>query len=325
MGTAMVSVMLYHTSIGKFCYLPFPIAEIFLYYGHWGVDIFLFLSGFGICYSLKNDQNNILSFWMRRLCRIMPSCLIVGWVLIALSSSFSYNPETIIKAIGLHEWYIRCILLYYTLSPILAWYFSKINKIKALILIILFSAILTCIVQWMFTNNVCAIRESIFYLFKGTIMFSISRFPAFAFGFYIADNAQWKGSFFSRKTYLITSIISCIVALLGHALAFSGAKYGCYFRFLSYVFLAVSIPLILWTAIHSLQFFPKLICKLLVWIGMYSLEIFLLHNIIFQWINSYHICNDNCFIYIILSFSLSFLSAYILRKIIHTSKYLRKR
>lgn len=317
MGVAMISVMLYHTAIGKCCDFPFPFSDIFLWYGHWGVDIFLFLSGFGICYSLKRKKQSIFSFWSKRLCRIIPACLVVGWILIALSSSLSLNTETISRAIGLHEWYIRCILLYYALSPTLAWYFSTFNKRKSLISIVITSAITTCLVQWIFENNVYSIKESVFYLFHGTIMFSISRLPAFVFGFFVADENQCEESFFSKKTYLSIAIISCIAALISHALSFSGLIFGKELRFLAYVFLSISIPLILWIIVKIFAFFPKQINHFLAWIGTYSLEIFLIHGIIFRWINEYHFCNDNWFVYILCSFPASFMAAYILNKTIH--------
>lgn len=318
MGIAMISVMLYHAAIGKSFDFSFSFSDIFLWYGHWGVDVFLFLSGFGICYSLKRKKQSVFSFWRKRIQRIMPACLIVGWIHIALASSFSLNAETISQAIGLNVWYIRCILLYYALSPALAWYFSTINKRKALISILISSAIITCATQWIFENNIYSIKESVFYLFHGTIMFSISRFPAFVFGFFVADESRSEESFFRKKTYLIVAIIAFIAALIGHTPSLSRLIFGKELRFLAYTFLSLSIPVILWIIVNFLHFFPKFVNKFLVWIGTYSLEIFLIHCLIFRLIKELFIYNGNWLTYILLSFSTSFLAAYILNKTIYT-------
>ena len=49
MGIAIIMVMLFHSDFGVLGCLNKP----FAHYGHWAVDIFLFLSGFGISYLLQ--------------------------------------------------------------------------------------------------------------------------------------------------------------------------------------------------------------------------------------------------------------------------------
>lgn len=71
MGIAMISVMLFHqyfTSV-----IPF---NLFHNFGSWGVDVFLFLSGMGIVRSLNN--NSLKVYYLRRLKRILPSCILCG-------------------------------------------------------------------------------------------------------------------------------------------------------------------------------------------------------------------------------------------------------
>ena len=51
MGLAMIVIMLFHNSFGVLGYFALP----FSVYGHWGVDVFIFLSGFGIYHALKKN------------------------------------------------------------------------------------------------------------------------------------------------------------------------------------------------------------------------------------------------------------------------------
>ena len=56
MGIAMLFIMLFHQSWiwgTNPIYLPFIFFHI---YGNWGVDIFFFVSGFGLFFSLKKNQ-----------------------------------------------------------------------------------------------------------------------------------------------------------------------------------------------------------------------------------------------------------------------------
>lgn len=72
MGNAMVAIMLFHQHWLK----NSVFFDIFHQYGHWGVDIFLLVSGYGIANSLS--KNNIQTFYKNRFKRILPTCLLVG-------------------------------------------------------------------------------------------------------------------------------------------------------------------------------------------------------------------------------------------------------
>lgn len=74
MGIAMVSIMLFHQD---WIYGWNPIFAFFHFYGNWGVDVFLFVSGFGLYYSLKNDHR-VIPFYKRRIIRILPLCILCG-------------------------------------------------------------------------------------------------------------------------------------------------------------------------------------------------------------------------------------------------------
>ena len=67
MGLAILWIILFHTGMS----LPFPLSQL-KQQGFGGTDIFIFLSGFGLYYSLKKD-NNPIEFYKRRLTRVLPA------------------------------------------------------------------------------------------------------------------------------------------------------------------------------------------------------------------------------------------------------------
>lgn len=74
MGVAILMVIMYHAFC---CNLPMgPVSHI-LRYGYLGVDIFIFLSAIGLCYSF--EKNSIRRFYTNRIIRILPLflCLVV--------------------------------------------------------------------------------------------------------------------------------------------------------------------------------------------------------------------------------------------------------
>lgn len=130
MGIAMLLVILYHCGV-------FP----FRYFGYWGVDIFLFLSGFGICFSLsKNDS--MLRFYLKRIQRIMPAAIVCGIVFFEIGCVHGVKS---LAPFGLNLWYIRTILFFYLMSPLIYLVVKK-WKLPACLLIILFSEIMSYVV-----------------------------------------------------------------------------------------------------------------------------------------------------------------------------------
>lgn len=124
MGIAILMVVLYHLQ----CRLPFsPYTNIFKYW-FFGVDIFMFLSGYGLCYSY--EKNTIFKFYRNRLFRIFP-LYFVQFILIQiiyLGNSHVFSVIDLIGEIttlsfwglgsGYTNWYVAAILFLYLLFPI---------------------------------------------------------------------------------------------------------------------------------------------------------------------------------------------------------------
>lgn len=79
MGIAMIMVVLYHL----FCVDNANPLWMIFYPGFMGVDIFIFLSGYGLCFSI--NKNSISSFLKRRYSRILPVYVLMS-ILVTLIS-----------------------------------------------------------------------------------------------------------------------------------------------------------------------------------------------------------------------------------------------
>ena len=116
MGIAAVWIMLFHL-------VDFPV----LNWGYGGVDIFLFLSGWGLYYSWQKNPD-IYSFYVKRLWRIFPAYALVvtgaylsKWFVLHDKIEFGdyLSALTTVKYwYGyLVHWYIALIVLLYLLFP----------------------------------------------------------------------------------------------------------------------------------------------------------------------------------------------------------------
>jgi peptidoglycan/LPS O-acetylase OafA/YrhL len=117
-------VLIYHL----FCWVYNPIGRFNI--GFVGVDFFLFFSGFGLTFSLKN--NSIKEFYKRRLRKIYPLYFIASIFVIILTTTqytpihkFIINPLLQLTTISYYidvqnsiDWYLNSLFLFYLLFPI---------------------------------------------------------------------------------------------------------------------------------------------------------------------------------------------------------------
>ena len=123
MGISIIFILLYHA------YSWIPPEEnpyyIFFKYGYATVDIFMLLSGFGLCYSYT--KNSVKRFYYRRFIKIIPLNIISGLIVsfFVYSQSKEISPWDIFCNIstlsyyglgGIYwNWFIPSILLLYIL------------------------------------------------------------------------------------------------------------------------------------------------------------------------------------------------------------------
>ncbi len=124
MGIAILWIMLHHSGLN----LPGPLFAI-KRSGFGGVDLFLFLSGFGCAVSLA--KNNIIEFYRRRAIRIYPHYVpilvvfliiheqgesILAWMRDILGNITGFSMWSLQ---GLRfNWYMTAIILFYIFSPV---------------------------------------------------------------------------------------------------------------------------------------------------------------------------------------------------------------
>ena len=119
-GISILMVLLYHQPKCS------AISGVWFYPGFLGVDVFLFFSGFGLCYSF--NKNGIYTFYKRRFVRIAPLYILLG-LLAGLKyyekfTWFDYLCNiTSLSYWGmggfLFDWYLSALIVLYLLFPLL--------------------------------------------------------------------------------------------------------------------------------------------------------------------------------------------------------------
>lgn len=243
MGFAILLVLFFHA----FCTIYNPLGNANI--GYVGVDIFLFLSGFGLTYSYK--KNNLSSFYKHRLIRLYPLYLICVCVIYFINDKWNlidlfYNLLTIgfyiDNGINRFDWYVESLFTLYILFP-LFFIYSKLKLFGVLLLLSVISIILYVIeIPWWYD---CF----------------ISRIPIFLLGIVCA---RFK---LTLNKIIILTIIGVILFL---------PCFNFISKFLATSFLVLPIFLI----ISSIQGINKKYLDFISYFGKHSLEIYLANVLI---------------------------------------------
>lgn len=160
MGVAIIWVFLLHSAIGQNLLGG---SNYLLDHGWVGVDIFIFLSSLGLCFSYS--KNSLKTFYYRRLVRIIPTWLlvlfvihIIGLVVSPLYPNLNFNypktlPEMLCWYTGVgywldgccYEWYVPTLLLFYIIFPV----FYKLSNRNLWIILLLG----TIVAMYMYYNE----------------------------------------------------------------------------------------------------------------------------------------------------------------------------
>lgn len=276
MGIAIVSVMLFHL---------FP--HTFPYLGHWGVDIFIFVSGFGIFYSLsKTNSLNYWHFYKKRILRVMPTACLAGSIIGIVNYFFSniaysklglpHGFDYLIWGCGLRMWYIRTILLLYFVSPFLfflVWRKHIVPVILSITLISLFGFSLTLEQSHHVKPLWCGLYLS--------IPLTLAELSAFFAGMWIARMGD------SYKIKLPSCILSSLIFLLlmFFCKTFLAPRWPFFAhieRSAEVIFLLPSISLFCSTLNILIKHLPSCIEDSCIWLGKHSLEVYLVHEATFN-------------------------------------------
>lgn len=283
MGVAILSVMLFHQG-----WLHSYFFKFFGFVGHFGVDIFFFVSGFGIVYSLK--KNDVLTFYRRRIIRIFPPLILFGTVKFILTKYVAFFREfgsgwTLFFSFGL--WFIWVILFFYLISPaILKLINKRFNGIVFLIVIVFL----------IFLGGG-------YYSFPNTIRWGVVRFPAFLLGMMIALSRPNLNDKYIRYG-IIFVIFAAVFRLLRHI-----GLINCTDLF-TFLILVFGLPsLCYWLSVVNRFLNNGILSQFFNYCGVRSLELYIVHGFVFWSIKQLQLPDVLGFL---LGFSLSIIIAEVL-------------
>ena len=258
MGWSIIWIMMLHFTFHQIKSLGF-----LSQYGFAGVDIFLFVSGFGLYFSLKKESK-YFSFYKKRLFRIFPTYYLLG--LIASIFLFHDNILTYLyryTTLGFWigsiywEWYIPSLILLYLLAP----FFKKMIERKMYFTYLFL--IIACLACSLFLIDKDIINREHF--------FTLYRIPAFLF---CIISAYWLENNYSTKHFYLLIIVGISIFILlypNHHLVYN-------YKYFSLLFLLPTFIL----AFILLSKHMKCLNPIISEIGKSSLEIYLIQSIIFS-------------------------------------------
>lgn len=299
MGVAMFAVYMFHAVSLKLAFTPKGIVGFLCQYGSWGVDVFLFLSSIGLCYSLQKNQLKV--FYKNRVVRILPTWLTVLVIVhvtgLFISSklpdmNFGY-PRNFVEGlcwytgVGFflnkchYEWYVPALLLLYSISPLIYKTTKTVN-----VMLIIFS---------IFIN----VFNNIYDIFPHLSIF-IERLPVFCLGFLFYKESATKTLFH----FLVLEVFFILIAYAFWMLNICSAT-------IMFGFIVPVILLILSQLFNYMRIIPYCFALL----GGVSLEFYLIHLYRRpQFLMSLFV--DNANLQVLLAFILCFVLSYLLQIIV---------
>ncbi len=182
--------------------------------GYGGVDVFFFLTGFGLYHSLKKG-GGLGSYMDRRLWRILPAYLpvVVAWMMCMFPGYGLTTTQTIRSAMGnlfmvgfwfdvpkVFNWYVSALFLFILLSPVLYGWLSESQKPVRTLMILLGAA---------FGIGLCCIGDDRYM--------GLSRLPIFILG--MAFAMDWRPAInvhAKRALYISSFAVGLALVLLCH-------------------------------------------------------------------------------------------------------------
>lgn len=167
------------------------------------VEMFMFVSGFGIFQSLKKNRD-AFTFYGRRIGRLLPSYLpvLLGWCALHMIFGSMRVGEAVgnLTAMGWwfqlpnqFNWYVPAILILYLLSPLFYDCITRLGK-KSL---------------WVFAVLVILNISG----WRGNLLMAVSRFPTYYLGMYMGAKYA-EGAVPTKKQLWVWSVVGVIAMAL---------------------------------------------------------------------------------------------------------------
>lgn len=272
MGMAILWIMLFHTD--KIFSFPLPI-KLLQQSGNYGVDIFFFVSAYGLYYSMKK-KIKLKDWFIRRIKRIYPTFLLVtcltglilGWSLWkyvqeSLFLGFLIPPLNYEEKWNVLFWYIPAQMLFYLLFPFV---YKHINTIKKFYLFIF---VLTFVIYNLMSSYISMQGWSPYFTWF------VARIPVFILGLIYADEEQRiiekKNGIYCVPIFLV-GFISLTFLLLQNAnlIPFTMGYIN------GFMLILFALPFIFWICGITFKYL-KFFNPIIEYCGKYSLELYLLH------------------------------------------------
>lgn len=295
-----------------------------------GVNLFLFLSGYGLVVAQRNKKLTLKEYYIKRLPRLyiplwiaLVIFLIIDFVFLKINYSWSYILQSflgyfpsadIFTDINSPSWYITLILIYYLLFPLV--YINGKVWISAIVLFV---------IGYVVVRLEPPVLSNVLHLYKVHIL-------AFPLGMLFAS---WREvfSFFSKllsvkmkdllkkifhwlknMKVLYFILILLLIALVGYTAYYSNVGQG--------MFKEQLVSIVTMLAVVLLFLLKKIELRFLYILGVYSFEIYLLHwPILTRYINLYLYLPGwlatvlYMVLFIVLGFGLKKVADYIIHKI----------
>lgn len=244
---------------------------LFTFLGHYGVQIFIFISGFGLTISMMKRHKSWYDFVIDRLNKIYPlllTALIFYNLFFVLMYGKLFNHyefrDMIYKLLLVHTlipgqglslngpwWFFALIFQLYLIFPLL-FYLMKRYNVRAFIAICLFSY------TWIFISQYQSYDIKDVYLLQNFP----GHLPEFCFGMLIAFNKDKKMNTFF---FFMALIVFCL---------------GNYFKiFFPFTFLAITIMTVfIYNFLKNIKIKKTLLRNVLVYFGNISMTLFAVHG-----------------------------------------------
>lgn len=258
MGIATIMILLGHSVFYGEGFVDYGLLHDFITLGYCGVDIFLFLSGFGLAFSIQ--KNNKRTFWEHRINRLLPTFFCI-WLLYILVNIKRFSLMTLVNPILMvylgGYWYIGFLIIAYLMFPWIYDFASKRSGYITLSLSMLLSLI--CLIPFISQGSAVSCNP---------LVCIVTRFPIFTIGMLYAIKKFdiLNGNFFNLILFVL-GIITLIPFYVAHNLG--GNRY-----FTTYYCLLLLTPPILYLYSVILNNY-NMGGDVLRWFGKRSLEIYL--------------------------------------------------
>lgn len=255
--------------------------------GNIGVDMFLFLSGVGLFFSFTKDSN-VLSFWKKRLMRVLPSAFLIATFYFSLRYVNGRATSGLLHYISRLTftyffvkgervfWFISLILVLYIVFPI---FFKAIEKFRlwGMLGLVALTVAGTFLIRWIMPG------------FYGYWEIALCRVPAFVVGIWAGKfvmekkeiSRKWLWLFlgivvaFSVLIYFYTPIMQTLVPGYNKDME---TRYIFWYRYAG-SFIGISLVILLSFICTSLRHKGRanLLRNFFEFVGMYSMEYYMIY------------------------------------------------